>query len=61
MFTELVILEEIGEGRFLGAATPDKGARTFGGQFLAQALRAAQHTVSDDRDVQRGQASECNT
>lgn len=50
-FTNLMTLTPQGEDRFVAAASPDKGARTFGGQFLAQTLRAAQATVDGTRAV----------
>ena len=40
-----------GDDVFVGPPSPDRGSRTYGGQFLAQSLRAAQRTVTDDRAV----------
>jgi acyl-CoA thioesterase-2 len=49
VFLPLVTLEAIGGDRFRGPPSPDRGERTYGGQFLAQALAAAGATVADDR------------
>lgn len=51
MFSELIRLQPLGDFRYAAAASPDKGARVYGGQFLAQCLAAAQATVADDRQV----------
>lgn len=51
MFSQLIDLKPVGELRFEGSASPDKGARVYGGQFLAQSLAAARATVADDRWV----------
>lgn len=50
-FAELVDLEPLGDGVFRGPEAPEQHGRTFGGQFLAQALAAAQMTVAEDKDV----------
>lgn len=44
-------LEPDGEGRFIAQNTHPEGPRLYGGQVLAQAIRAAQLTVEDDRQV----------
>lgn len=44
---QAVDIERIGEDEFRGPAVPSLIARTFGGQTMAQALRAAQLTVDD--------------
>lgn len=44
---QAVDIERIGEDEFRGPAVPSLIARTFGGQTMAQALRAAQLTVND--------------
>ena len=36
---------------FEALVSPEAGSALFGGQFLAQALRAAQHTTGGDRVV----------
>lgn len=36
---------------FAGPPAPERGGRTYGGQFLAQAVVAAYRTVSDDRRI----------
>lgn len=51
MFTALLNLRPDGEGRFTAPASPDKGDRIYGGQFLAQCLAAACATLADDRRV----------
>ena len=51
MFSSLLRLEPAAEGGFTAPASPDKGQRVFGGQFLAQCLAAAHATVDDERDV----------
>ena len=51
MFSSLLRLEPAAEGGFTAPASPDKGERVFGGQFLAQCLAAAQATVDGERDV----------
>ncbi len=43
--------EQVGEGRFLGQNTHPDGARVYGGQVLAQVLRAAAETVAAERRV----------
>ncbi len=48
-FTAIVDLTAIGDDTFIGPPPPDQGARTYGGQVLAQTLAAAQRTVPDDR------------
>ena len=49
-FAELLRLESHGPDTFVGpGATYPWGARLFGGQVVAQALRAAAHTVDADR------------
>ncbi len=50
-FEELMQLAPDGEDRFVAPIAPDRSARTYGGQFLAHTLRAAQQTVDDDRFV----------
>jgi acyl-CoA thioesterase-2 len=40
-----------GDDVFLGQSQPQPGGRVFGGQVLAQSLRAAQRTVDADRPV----------
>ena len=51
MFSQLIHLQRIEESRFAAPSSPDKGARVYGGQYLAQCLAAAQATVADDRQV----------
>lgn len=48
-FSQLTGLQPRGELCYAGSASPDKGARVYGGQFLAQCLAASQATVTDDR------------
>lgn len=43
--TQVLDLRKESARRFLAPAVPSKIARTFGGQVVGQALRAAQHTV----------------
>ncbi len=50
MFTSVLALEPAGDGVFHAPASPDKGRATFGGQFLAQSLHAAERTVATDRE-----------
>lgn len=49
MYTDVVRLRALGNGRFVAAATPDKGPRMFGGQLLAQCLEAALTSVPPTR------------
>lgn len=49
MFSALLRLEAAGAGKFAAPASPDKGERMFGGQFLAQCLAAAQTTLPEAR------------
>ena len=51
MFSELLQLTGDQDNRYVAPASPEEGERTFGGQFLAQCLRAAYATVDPDRDV----------
>jgi len=44
-------LEPAGENRFSGQNTHPDGPRLYGGQVLAQAIRAAQLTVAEERQV----------
>lgn len=44
---EVLDLREEGAGQFIAPAVPSQISRTFGGQVVAQALRAAQLTVSE--------------
>ena len=44
-FTNLMQLTELGEDRFEAPIAPETSDRMFGGQFLAQCLRAAQATL----------------
>lgn len=50
-FDELLDLEDLGNDCFNAPASPDKGARMFGGQFLAQAVAAGGSTVNADRSI----------
>lgn len=50
-FIEMMTLAPQGDGRFSAPKAVESGERTFGGQFLAQCLIAAQHTVEADRTV----------
>ena len=50
-FTNLMQLTELGEDRFEAPIAPETSDRMFGGQFLAQCLRAAQATLDGDREV----------
>ena len=51
MFSNLLDLTETTDGQYRAPPPPDKGERIFGGQFLAQSMRAAELTVPDDRQV----------
>jgi len=44
-------IESLGNNEFLAPAAPEGGPRTFGGQFLAQTLRAAQSCVDSSKSV----------
>ncbi len=48
---DVLTLEPVAEDRFLGQNMHPRGFRIYGGQVLAQALSAAQQTVSPDRTV----------
>ena len=47
----LLDLKKVDGFHFEAPAIPDTRGRTFGGQFLGQALRAAQLTVDSDRSI----------
>lgn len=47
-FEELMDLVRHGPDTFVGIAPKTRWGRLFGGQVVAQSLRAAQHTVDDD-------------
>ncbi len=52
--TFLQVLDLTADGpadRFVGPPSPERGGRTYGGQFLAQAVVAAHRTVDGDRPV----------
>ena len=51
MFTELLDLERIDDWRFIARDAPDKGERLYGGQLLAQCMRAAALTLPQNRYV----------
>jgi len=51
VFKRIITLERIADDLFIGAPSPDRGAQTYGGHLLAQALAGAQATVGDDRRV----------
>lgn len=51
MFADLMTLTDQGNDVLLAPPAPDKGERLFGGQFLAQSVRAAQATTDTDRVV----------
>ncbi|MFT5173917.1 MAG: acyl-CoA thioesterase [Gammaproteobacteria bacterium] len=51
MFTSLMSVQRIDETRFTAPQPCESRQRIFGGQFLAQALRAAIATVDEERDV----------
>jgi len=50
-FIDLIRLEPDSEGNSVGPPAPEPFGRTYGGQFMAQGLAAAYHTVSHDRQV----------
>ena len=47
----LLSLEKINSNHFQAPASKENRGRTFGGQFLGQALQAAQLTVDSDRSI----------
>jgi acyl-CoA thioesterase-2 len=49
--SSLLDLEEVGGDRYVAPAAPGCEGRMFGGQFLAQALVAAQRSIAGDRAV----------
>ena len=49
MFTPLLALKRLDDDAFAAPGSPERGERMFGGQFLAQCLAAAQHTVPGER------------
>ena len=51
VFSKLMDLRNNGDDRFIAPAAPDRSLRTYGGQFLAHSLRAAQLTVDSDRYI----------
>lgn len=51
MFSSLLELVNTRHSEFEAPPPPDKGARVFGGQFLAQSIRAAELTVGADRQA----------
>lgn len=48
---DVLALESLGDDRFRGQNMHPKGFRIYGGQVLAQAISAAQQTVSGERQV----------
>ena len=48
---ELLSLERSSEDRFVGRAQPGGVGRVFGGQVIAQALQAAQATITDGKQA----------
>lgn len=50
-FGQLMDLADVGDDVFIGPPAPERGQRTFGGQFLAHGLVAAQRTLPDHRPV----------
>lgn len=48
---QLLAVQPLGDGRFLGPRKPRGTDRVFGGQMIAQALAAARQTVTPDRIV----------
>jgi acyl-CoA thioesterase II len=52
-----VTLQCVGGDRYRGEPSPDRGAQTYGGHLLAQALAGAHATISDDRRVHSMHAS----
>jgi acyl-CoA thioesterase-2 len=52
----ILVLENIGEDRFIGTSQDLGWGAIYGGQFLAQGLRACQHTVLEDRRAHSIQA-----
>jgi acyl-CoA thioesterase-2 len=54
---DLIALEREGEGRFSGISLEGAIGRVFGGQMLAQAIRAVSHSIGDRRPVHSFHAS----
>lgn len=50
-FADLISLTAAGPDRFIGGSALEPDGRTFGGQFLAQAVAAAYRTIESDRFV----------
>ena len=50
-FDDIIGLESLSDTRFLGAPSPDRSERMFGGFFIGQALAACQQTTKEDRSV----------
>lgn len=50
-FSSIIQLRPVADDVFAGPPSPDRGARIYGGQLLAQSLAAAQQTLSDGRRV----------
>ncbi|MXW54280.1 MAG: acyl-CoA thioesterase II [Gammaproteobacteria bacterium] len=50
-FDSLLDLRENGDDNYTAPASPDKGLRMFGGQFLAQAMEAGVRTVGPGRSI----------
>ena len=48
-FVRMLDLAQAGPDRFTAPEAPERDGRMYGGQLLAQALAAAQQTVTDDR------------
>ena len=51
MFSELLQLADGRDNRYVTPVSPEKGDRTFGGQFLAQCVSAGYATVETGRDI----------
>ena len=51
VFKDLMAIEPLGNNEFVAPAAPEGGLRTFGGQFLAHTLRAAQLCVDSSKSI----------
>ncbi|MCU1557823.1 MAG: acyl-CoA thioesterase [Microbacteriaceae bacterium] len=54
---ELIALQRVGDGQFTGSCLEGVSGRVFGGQVLAQAVRAVSHSIGDRRPVHSFHAS----
>lgn len=50
-FDDIIQVESISDSSYIGATSPDKAERMFGGLFIGQAMMACQRTTTLDRSL----------